>query len=46
MEDLILMIPVDVLRSPWEPLPGAGEIDEAPGIDEKVWVAQHLHGWV
>ena len=45
MEDLILMIPVDVLRSPREPLPGAGEIDEAPGIDKEVGAAKNLdHG--
>ena len=45
MEDLILMIPVDVLRSPREPLAGAGEIDEAPGIDKEVGAAKNLdHG--
>ena len=43
---LFLVIPVNVFRSPGKIFSRAGEIDEAPGIDEKVWVAQHLHGWV
>ena len=39
------MIPVHVLWRPGELLPDAGEIDEAPGIDEEVGAPQDLdHG--
>ena len=40
------MVPVHVFRGPGKIFSSAGEVDEAPGIDEKVGVAQNLHGGV
>ena len=43
---LILVVPEHVLWSPRQILPSAGEVDEAPGVDEKVRVPEHLDGGV
>ena len=42
MPDLVLVVPVNVTRSARQVLPCAGQVDEAPGIDEEVGAAQDL----
>ena len=39
--DLLLMEPEDVLGHPGQVGAAAGQVDEAPRVDEEVWPAQH-----
>ena len=38
---LLLMEPEDVLGHPGQVGAAAGQVDEAPRVDEEVWPAQH-----
>ena len=40
---LLLMEPEDVLWHAGQVVAAAGQVDEAPRVDEEVWPAQHRH---